>query len=68
MGWTRKGRKGSFRYFDQRGRQIRDPEKIERIERLAWLNSVVLETSSRRYSRPAAIFPPGAAKSFCQLA
>jgi len=35
MGWTRKGRKGSFRYFDQRGRQIRDPEKIERIERLA---------------------------------
>ena len=35
MGWTRRGRKGAFRYFDQRGRQIRDPEKIERIEKLA---------------------------------
>jgi DNA topoisomerase-1 len=35
MGWTRKGRKGAFRYYDQRGRQIRDPAKIERIEKLA---------------------------------
>jgi DNA topoisomerase-1 len=35
MGWTRKGRKGAFTYFDQHGRQIRDPAKIERIERLA---------------------------------
>ena len=35
MGWTRKGRKGSFRYFDQRGREIRDASKIERIEKLA---------------------------------
>src|SRR3954468_3657093 len=35
MGWTRKGRKGAFRYYDQRGRQITDPVKIERIEKLA---------------------------------
>ena len=35
MGWTRKGRKGAFRYFDQRGKPITDPAKIERIEQLA---------------------------------
>jgi DNA topoisomerase I len=35
MGWTRKGRKGAFRYFDQSGRQITDAAKIERIEKLA---------------------------------
>ncbi len=32
---TRTGRKGSFRYLDSRGRDIRDPAVIERIERLA---------------------------------
>ena len=32
---TRTGRKGSFRYRDSRGRDIRDPAVIERIERLA---------------------------------
>lgn len=35
MKWTRKGRKGAFRYFDQNGRRITDPAKIERIEKLA---------------------------------
>jgi DNA topoisomerase-1 len=35
MGWTRKGRKGAFRYFDHRGRAIRDPAKVERVEKLA---------------------------------
>jgi DNA topoisomerase IB len=35
MGWTRKGRKGAFCYYDNRGRLIRDPAKIERIEKLA---------------------------------
>jgi DNA topoisomerase IB len=35
MGWTRTGRKGAFRYVDQRGRAIRDPAKVERVERLA---------------------------------
>jgi DNA topoisomerase IB len=34
-GWTRKGRKGAFRYVDQQGREIRDDAKIERIEKLA---------------------------------
>ena len=34
-GWTRKGRKGSFRYFDAHGREIRDDAKIERIQKLA---------------------------------
>jgi DNA topoisomerase I len=35
MGWSRRGRKGSFRYFDARGRRISDAAKVERIERLA---------------------------------
>jgi DNA topoisomerase IB len=35
MPWTRKGRKGAFRYVDHRDRQIRDPAKLERIEKLA---------------------------------
>ena len=35
MKWTRKGRKGAFRYFDQSGRRITDPAKVERIEKLA---------------------------------
>jgi DNA topoisomerase-1 len=35
MGWTRKGRKGAFRYFDQRGREIRDEAKLDRVEQLA---------------------------------
>jgi len=35
MGWTRKGRKGAFRYYDARGRKITDPAQIERIEKLA---------------------------------
>jgi DNA topoisomerase I len=35
MGWTRKGRKGAFRYFDQRGREIRDEVKLDRVEQLA---------------------------------
>jgi DNA topoisomerase I len=35
MRWTRKGRKGAFHYYDQRGRKITDPAKIERIEKLA---------------------------------
>jgi DNA topoisomerase-1 len=35
MGWTRKGRKAAFRYYDARGRQVVDPAQVERIERLA---------------------------------
>jgi DNA topoisomerase I len=35
MGWERRGRKGAFRYYDQRGKQITDPAKVERIEKLA---------------------------------
>jgi DNA topoisomerase I len=33
-GWTRTGRKGAFRYLDERGREIRDGEKLARIEGL----------------------------------
>src|SRR3982750_2965224 len=33
-GWTRKGRKGRFRYYDQHGKSITDPAKLERIEKL----------------------------------
>src|SRR5438067_10897770 len=35
MGWTRRGRTGAFRYYDRRGREIRDATKLERIEKLA---------------------------------
>jgi DNA topoisomerase-1 len=35
MGWTRKGRKGAFRYYDQRGREIDDAAKVERVDQLA---------------------------------
>jgi DNA topoisomerase I len=35
MGWTRQGRKGAFRYVDQRGRRIGDSAKLERVEQLA---------------------------------
>jgi DNA topoisomerase I len=34
-GWTRKGRKNPFRYFDARGNRITDSAKVERIEALA---------------------------------
>jgi DNA topoisomerase-1 len=34
-GWTRTGRKGSFRYRDQKGRLIRDASTLERIASLA---------------------------------
>jgi len=33
-GWTRKGRKGRFRYYDARGIEITDPAKLARIESL----------------------------------
>src|SRR3954452_3940136 len=33
-GWTRRGRKGAFRYFDAAGKPITDPEKLARIEAL----------------------------------
>jgi len=35
MAWTRKGRKGSFRYYDSSGKQIDDESKLARIEALA---------------------------------
>jgi DNA topoisomerase-1 len=35
MGWTRRGRKGAFRYLDARERTISDPATIDRIEKLA---------------------------------
>ena len=34
-GWTRTGSRRHFRYLDARGRRIRDPEKVARIEALA---------------------------------
>ena len=33
-GWTRKGAKGRFRYYDSKGAQIVDPVKLARIESL----------------------------------
>jgi DNA topoisomerase IB len=33
-GWRRKGRKGAFRYYDSRGKEITDPDKIARIQEL----------------------------------
>jgi len=34
VGWTRKGSKRSFRYYDARGREITDAQKLERIRSL----------------------------------
>ncbi len=34
VGWTRKGSKNRFRYFDADGREIKDEEKLERIRAL----------------------------------
>jgi DNA topoisomerase-1 len=33
-GWSRKGRKSRFRYYDSRGKQITDSDKLTRIEEL----------------------------------
>jgi DNA topoisomerase IB len=33
-GWTRRGRKGAFRYYDQNGREITDDARLERIAKL----------------------------------
>src|SRR2546423_2205126 len=35
MGWSRKGRKGAFRYYDSSGKCITDESKLDRIEALA---------------------------------
>jgi DNA topoisomerase-1 len=35
MGWSRKGRKGAFRYYDSGGKRITDEGKLARIEALA---------------------------------
>jgi len=35
MGWSRLGRKGRFRYVDERGRVVVEPVQVERIEGLA---------------------------------
>src|SRR6185312_12905199 len=35
MGWSRKGRKGAFRYYDSGGKRITDESKLARIEALA---------------------------------
>jgi DNA topoisomerase-1 len=35
MGWSRKGRKGAFRYYDGGGKRITDEGKLARIEALA---------------------------------
>jgi DNA topoisomerase IB len=49
-GWTRKGSKRRFRYYDARGREIADAEKLERIRSLvippAW-NDVWISPSAR---------------------
>ena len=50
MKWTRKGRKGAFRYVDAAGKRITDAAKVERIEKLAippaWKN-VEISPSAR---------------------
>ncbi len=35
LGWTRAGTRRPFRYLDAKGRRIRDPEVLERVESLA---------------------------------
>src|SRR4029078_12483377 len=35
MGWSRRGGKGAFRYYDSSGKRITDERKLARIEALA---------------------------------
>jgi DNA topoisomerase-1 len=50
MGWSRKGRKGSFSYYDSGGKRITDERKLARIEALAippaWKNVSISPRSS----------------------
>jgi DNA topoisomerase IB len=49
LGWTRNGRKGRFRYYDGAGREIEDPPRLERIEKLvippAWRDVWIAPTA-----------------------
>lgn len=51
-GWTRKGRRKPFRYFDARGNRITDPDVLERIESLvippAWQDVWISPRSSAK--------------------
>ena len=49
LGWTRTGGKGRFRFYDAGGREIADPVKLERIEKLvippAWRDVWIAPTA-----------------------
>src|SRR5689334_13896939 len=49
LGWTRKGRKGRFRYYGADGREITDAARIERCEKLvippAWRDVWIAPTT-----------------------
>src|SRR5437868_14987330 len=51
-GWSRKGRKGAFRYVDAHGNVIRDEAKVERIEQLvippAWKDVWISPSSAAK--------------------
>ena len=51
-GWTRKGRRKPFRYFDSRGNRITDPSALERLESLvippAWQDVWISPKSSAK--------------------
>ena len=51
-GWTRKGRRKPFRYFDSRGNRITDSSALERLESLvippAWQDVWISPKSSAK--------------------
>ena len=66
-GWRRKGRKGRFRYYDSRGKQITDADKLARIEGLvippAWKTSGSRRVRPRSSRRPDSTKPDAASTS-----
>src|ERR1700716_2731273 len=66
MGWTWTGRKGAFRYYDQRGREICDAAKVDRVEQLeippAWKD--VWISPSARAKLPATGYDKAGRKQY----
>jgi hypothetical protein len=74
LGWTRAGTRRPFRYLDEKGRPIRDPEVLERLESLAippaWKDVRISPSARARLQAtstsrtPAIPLPPGLPRDF----
>ena len=71
-GWTRKGRKGAFRFVDQKGRVIRDEAAIERVREARDPARVegrldLADVRRRSSRRPATTRPAGSSTSTTRI-